>query len=273
MRRRDVPATTRRTRRAANVAGLAVVAFAVLSLTTTQIAPIRAVVPWADDPYDAVVWSAMLLVSLSVVVTWIRSVRYRGTTEIPAAARRRIHRGVGLAVAAVLVAVASDTVALAGSGMPDAAPTVTATVVALLAATGMLASAAAVLLLQAVRSMGRVAFPPGEPDALDEALALVQDAATLLRPRAPRESHALDRAVVATAAFLERSRLSPRRHVALAITLVAVAGGGVAVGWHAFAEGAWASPVAAALFAGLAGAGILVVLGGVSGYLRLVQPA
>ena len=278
MNRRDGPGDTRRTRRAANLAALAVVAFAALSLSTTQIRAIRSVVPWADDPYDAVVSFAMLLLPLVVLVTLVRSVRYRGVREIPGAARRRIHRGAWLAVVAVLAGVASDTIALASGGMPAAPVAATVAVVALLAVTAIVGITATVLLRDAAHSAGPVAptttAPAAtEPDAMDDTLALLLDASALLRNRARRASRVLDRAVAAGALFLERSRLSPRRHPMVAALIVALCGGLAAAGWHALVEGPWASPVAAAIFGGLAAAGILAALGGLSGYLRLVRTA
>ena len=54
--------TTRLTRRAANAAALAVVFFLVLFVFSAEIPAVRAHSPWAEDPYDAVVSFAALLV-------------------------------------------------------------------------------------------------------------------------------------------------------------------------------------------------------------------
>ena len=52
------------TRRAANAAALAVASFLTLFVFSAEIPAVRAHSPWADDPYDAVVSFAALLIPL-----------------------------------------------------------------------------------------------------------------------------------------------------------------------------------------------------------------
>jgi hypothetical protein len=63
---------TRLTRRVANAAALAVVAFWALFVFSAELPAVRAHSPWAEDPYDAGVSLAALLVPLVTVVTFIR---------------------------------------------------------------------------------------------------------------------------------------------------------------------------------------------------------
>ncbi len=62
---------TRLTRRAAYAAAPAVVAFGALFMVSAQIQAVRAHSPWAEDPYDAMVSLAALVVAPITVVTFI----------------------------------------------------------------------------------------------------------------------------------------------------------------------------------------------------------
>jgi hypothetical protein len=66
------------TRRAANATAAAVVSFAALYAGSTQIADVRAVSPFADDPFDAVVSFAVIGLALVVGATWLRSISSGG---------------------------------------------------------------------------------------------------------------------------------------------------------------------------------------------------
>ncbi len=57
--------------------------------------------------------------------------------------------------------------------------------------------------------------------------------------------------------WVETSPLSPRRHRLLVGVLGAGVAGLGAILWHAFREGAWASPIAAAVFGGLIALGVI----------------
>jgi hypothetical protein len=69
---------TRLTRRAPNAAALVVVAFWALFVFSAELPDVRAHSPWAEDPYDAVISFAALLVPLVAVVTFVRCQRWRG---------------------------------------------------------------------------------------------------------------------------------------------------------------------------------------------------
>jgi hypothetical protein len=92
---------TRVTLRAANAAASTVVAFWTLFVVSTQISPVREHSPWAEDPYDAVVSFAALVVPVVAAVTFMRCQRWRGSRPMPAYAIRQILRGVGVALAGI----------------------------------------------------------------------------------------------------------------------------------------------------------------------------
>ena len=80
------------------------------------------------------------------------------------------------------------------------------------------------------------------------------------------------RVVCGVRRWLDRSRLSPRRHRVLACVCVAFKVGLTFAVWHAFREGPWATAWGAGLFAGLAaGASLLALLVSVF-YLDLIRP-
>jgi hypothetical protein len=268
-----VPPATRATRLAANVATAAVVLYGALYLLTTQVGAIRDSLPWTADPYDAVVSISILLLPIVVGVTWIRSLRYRESGGIPVQTRRRIERGVGLAVVLVLAGIGGDLWAVAVEGSPTAPPAI----LALVGLTGVTGMVAGVLLVQARRlrssAAAEVDRADPEPDVLDDAIRLVVDGGSAVRPLAPPLGQALLRAASRLDGFLERSRLSPRRAVARFTIAVSIALGVGAVAWHAVVEGAWASLPAALLFGVITGAVALVGLGPIGAWLRILRPA
>jgi protein-S-isoprenylcysteine O-methyltransferase Ste14 len=77
-------AATRLTRRAANAAALAVVAFWALFVFSAQLPAVRAHSPWAEDPYDAVVSFVALLVPSVALLTFVRCQRWRQPAAMPA---------------------------------------------------------------------------------------------------------------------------------------------------------------------------------------------
>jgi hypothetical protein len=81
---------TRLTRRAANAAALAVVAFWALFVFSAELPAVRAHSPWAGDPYDAVVSFAALLVTLVAVFSFVRCQHWRGPASMPASAVRQV---------------------------------------------------------------------------------------------------------------------------------------------------------------------------------------
>ena len=239
---------------------------------TTQVSSIRVTLPFADDPYDAVVSVAALLLPLVVGVTWLRSVRQRAPDGIPAAVRARIHVGVGLAVGLVLAAVGAQAAAVVALGASEAAPVV----LAMVAVTGGAALVALALLVRAVRiepsAPAERSDPRPEPDTVDDLVALGHDGAAALVRVAPAPGRLLDRAAGWLDAFAA-SALGPRRH-RIAWMAAATAGAAIAaVAWHAVAEGPWATAQAAAVYGALMALVVGLGLGVFGPLLRIVRPA
>ena len=102
---------TSRTRDAANAAGAAVVIFASLFFLTTQIAPVRAVSPFGEDPYDLAASFAVILLPIVAGATLVRSLAHR-EARLPVRIARRIVVGSGIAVAIIGVALVADVAAM-----------------------------------------------------------------------------------------------------------------------------------------------------------------
>ncbi len=269
--------TTRTTRLAANVAASSVVAYAVLWLLSTQIDAIRAVSPFADDPWDAIATYAAIFLPFVAGATWIRSLRHRGPI-LPAATARRIRWGSGLAAAIVLIAVAADAQAIATIGFAHDGRLAAAVMAALVAASGVTSVAAIALTVRAAR----IASPAGltepsaperaqkatfEPDIVDDLLALAADVARPfgLRPQVARFGASLE-------TILEQAGWSPRRHrIAFGLALSVAAGASFAI-WHGIREGAPPSLVVPLMFTVLLGSGVFAAWLGTVGPLRLLRP-
>lgn len=265
---------TRSTRRAANAAAIAVVAYAALGFATTQVRSIRDVSPFAEDPWDAVASYAAIFLPMVAGATWIRSLRHRGPI-LPRATAARIRWGAGLAVGIVLASVAADLVALGAVRAPiPASDGRIALIAGLLAAASLAAVTAAVLLVRAAfvarRSRpARVDLPmtSQEPDIVDDLLALAQDVARPIGLGRPvgRLSGAIER-------FLNEGPISPRRHRFVFGVVLAVAAAFGFDAWHALDEGGWSSPAAVVTFGVLAGLGVLGIYLGTLTPLRLLRP-
>jgi multisubunit Na+/H+ antiporter MnhC subunit len=260
---RSADVVTRRVRDAANAAGLAVVAYAVLWFVTTQIHAIREVSPFADDPWDLVASFAALFLPLVCGATFIRSMAHRGP-RLERAVARRIALGSGIAVAIVSAAVIADLAAvvtaaeLAGTGGP-----VRAVIPWLVIVTAVVAGVATAFVARAVLALRRpttvdVGTIP-EPDVVDDALGLAAEVGIA--------------GGLANAArtFLDASPVSPRRHRLAFGFLVAVAGAIAFVLWHAIREGPWASPAAALIFGMFPLVGILTIYLATLAPLRLLR--
>ena len=261
---------TRRTRDAANAAAAAVVIFAWLFFLTTQIGPVRAVSPFGEDPYDLAASFAVILLPIVAGATLVRSLAHRGA-RLPVRIARRIVIGSAIAVAIIGVALVADVAAMLETpGWVAAAGAIGAVIVALVAATTVVAIGAAAVLeraIVAVRSPASVAFDTGlEPDVVDDALALAAEVVDWAR------FARLRRAVIAANRFFERSPFSPRRHRALFGLVLAAASAVAFIVWHAFREGPWASPAAALTFGSLPAAGILAIYLATLAPLRLLRP-
>jgi hypothetical protein len=255
---------TTRTRAAANAAAIAVVAFAVLFVVTTQVGAVREVSPFADDPFDLIASYAAVFLPLVAGATWVRSLAHRGA-RLPARIARRIVLGSAIAVAIVASSVLADVVAIVATpGWAKDTNWIGALVVVLVIVAAVCAASAAVLLGRAVEVLRRpVAIDYDtvtEPDVVDDALKLAVEVADVTRLRGIR------RPVALVSHFFERSSLSPRRHRAVFGIVLALASAVAFVVWHEIREGPWASPVAALIFGLLPAIGILVI------YLLTLRP-
>jgi hypothetical protein len=266
---------TRSTRTAANAAAFAVVAYAVLWFVTTQIHAIREVSPFAEDPWDAVASYAAIFLPVVAGATWIRSLRHRGAV-LPPVTAARIRWGAGLAVGIVLAAVVADLAAIgtAPAAEPTAGNARFAAIAFLVAVAGCVAVIAAILLIRAA-ALARAARPSGaapsvdgapEPDVVDDLLALATDSA-----RPIGLGRQVGRATAAVERFLDGSRISPRRHRLLFGVVLAIAAAVAFDAWHAFVEGAWASPLVPLVVGTLMAVGVLGIYLGTVIPLRLLR--
>jgi hypothetical protein len=259
---------TRLTRDAANVAAAAVVVYALLWVLSTQVRSVRAISPFADDPWDAFASYAAIFLPVVAGATWIRSLRNRGPV-LPAATAQRIRWGSGLAAGIVLVASLADAEAIMAAGFTPTAG-VSATVLTILVAASTLAAAVAIVL--SVRAASAADGPepaadPTEPDISDDALVLVADVGDRVGLRRP-----VDRFAGAVERFLDQSPLSPRRHRWLFGVVLAI-GAAVAFDvWHAIREGPWINGEVALLFGTLIAAGVLAIYLATVVPLRLLRP-
>lgn len=250
---------TRATRLAANVALLAVAAWAALYLVTAQIHNVRAASPFADDPWDIVVSYSAIFLPIVVGATFVRSLRHRGL-HLEAATARRIRTGVGIALLTTGTNVGSDALALVVVPAPTTDWRLTL-IIGLVVIAGISTAAAVVFLARAVRIAGPAGLDASEPDLLDDLLGLgaeIPGVARVVRP--------LDR-------FVASSSASPRRHRLIFGILAAVAAALAFDVWHAIIEGPWASLPVLALFATLVGGGVFVMYLITLVPLRLIRPA
>jgi hypothetical protein len=265
---RSSDATTRATRDAANVAAAAVVAYAVLWFLSTQVRSIRAISPFADDPWDAVATYAFIFLPPVAGATWIRSLRHRERV-LPAPTTSRIRWGSGLAAAIVLVAAGSAAGAIVAIGFaPDAGAS--AALLATLVGLSIASAIAAIgLTLRAAAFAGRPAVhdDADEPDVVDDLLGLASEAA-----HAVGDGRVVDRLASDIELFLDRSAVSPRRHRLLYGVILAVAAAIAFDIWHVVREGPWASGGVALLFAILLGSGVLAAWLGTVYPLRILRP-
>lgn len=227
-------------------------AFLLLVLVTTQVDSIQVVLPFTDDPYDAVTWFAVLAIAIVGGATIVRALGHRSGAYDPAVARR-IALGAAITTVIVTIAVAADIVALVVEGVPRRDPAFP-----IVAGLLVLAGGDALLGLAAIWQGRRTLRhgPPRtdpEPDLIDEVGAIAS--AVGARGLATRLGD-----------WVDRSPLSPRRHRIAAGVLGALVAGVAAVAWHAAREGAWASPAAAMLFGGL------MAIGVIGPYLLCLEP-
>jgi hypothetical protein len=262
---------TRATRLAANAAAAAVVAFGLLWLLTTQVAAIRALSPFAYDPWDVFASYAAIFLPFVAGSTWIRSLRHRGPV-LAASTARRIRWGSTVAVLIVVVAATVDLHAIVTVGWPaDAGVTagqLTALIaVALAAGLGSLALTVRATRLATRSDEANADAEAFEPDVVDDLLVLATDVARPLGLRRPARD-----AADAIERFLDGSTMSPRRHRWLFGVALALAAAIAFDAWHAIREGPWASPGVAVMFGILMASGVLAIYLGTLGPLRLLRP-
>ena len=265
---RPTDRSTRATRDAANVSAVAVVVYALLWLLSTQVATIRTISPFADDPWDAVATYSAIFLPFVAGATWIRSLRHRSPVLAPSTAAR-IRWGSGLAAGIVLVAAVIDVQAIVSIGFGDRAGTGATVLVCLVAASAALAGVGLALTIRASAIAGSPALADGavEPDIVDDVLGLADEVATVVGLRRP-----VERLASALERFLDGSPVSPRRHRLWFGVVLAVAVAGAYDGWHAIREGPWASAWVPVLFGSLIAAGILAIYLGTVVPLRLLRP-
>lgn len=217
--------------------------FLVLAGMTTQVKAIRAVLPFGEDPYDAVtsfVVVAIAIVGGATIVRWIAQLR----RDPDAAVERRIAIGAAIVTVIASAGVVSDVVALAVAGVPAVDSAVLLTAVLIVAT--VVACAIAVACIWAARAelLHGPRREADEPDLIDDLEVIAGSLG------AARVAASLSR-------WVDTSPYSPRRHRVLAGVLAALLAGVGAIVWHAFREGAWASPAAAAIFGGLMALGVI----------------
>jgi hypothetical protein len=271
---------TRLTRRAANAAALAVIAFGALFVIGAQVQAFRAHSPWANDPYDAVGSFAVLLVPVVVAVTFVRLWRWRGAAPMPAPAIRQVLRGSTVTVGAIDATVAADVAALLARASVETRGPWLGLLVGLLASTGLAAlGATALLVLAWSRSRRYVADgarnSAQEEDAFDDIVALLVDVGRMTGRRLPRLGERLVAGSLRLDAALRFSRVSPRRHPWAYCFVVAVTFGLAFSAWHSLVEGMPPDLSSAfliwLLYAGILATCVIVGYALFGHYLRLIR--
>jgi hypothetical protein len=268
-----VSATTRATRLTALTSAAAVVAFALFWALTTQVKSIRAVSPFAGDPWDAFATYAAIFLPFVAQPTWIRSLRHRGPM-LPSVIARRIRWGAGLAAGIVALATAADLQAIVTVGWPAEAGVAAIAVTGLAAVVIVIALTALVLTARVamvdrggLAVMTEVASEPPEPDLVDDLLELAMDVA---RPLGVGRT--VERASAAVERFLDGSAVSPRRHRVVFGVVLALMAAVLFDTWQTIVEGPWVSFVVPVVFGALISSAVLAIYLGTLGPLRLLRP-
>ena len=236
---RDGSSWTRDVRRCANVAALAVTAWLVLFGVSSELEPIRARSPWSEDPWDAVVSLAMLLVIFVTGLTFVRVQRRASLGTMPAVELVSVERGVRVVLLAMGAALAAGWHAVASGQQGDAWDGTTAGLVVGLAGTTILVGGAlGMLVLTSRRNRTFVPMPdPGQsvPDVFDDlsgSLRVIAGATARLRV-----GGVLERLARTIDDEARTSRFSPRRRPTAWAAAVAVLFGVGLATWHGVAEG------------------------------------
>jgi hypothetical protein len=268
----------------------AVASFAILWLASTQVRAVRAHSPWSDDPYDAVLSVASLVLPFVWAVTTVRLLRWRAAPILPVAAARTIVRGVGVVLALVWAPELACVVALALRARHGAWGPWLGWLQALVALTGLAGLVAGVDL---VRTSARLRSPggepragwgaaddhqadqPAEPDALDDLAVLLETTGRSLA-RSNEGGGRLLASVGTAVATVASARWGPRRHRVAWCLALGLGFGVMLAAWHGIAEGApdhWPTALlVGAVFASVGAAIVVVSYACLGTYLRLIRP-
>ena len=257
-------ALTSQVRRAANLAGVAVVIWVVLFFLSSEIGAVRAVSPWSEDPADLVVSLTFLLLGVVGPVTFIRVQQDAGRMVMRARTADDVMRGLYVAVGAVAVADATMLATWVAGGpaaMGASWARVLAFVLGLSVATALVGAVATVRTARVTGAWRRSASDE-DRDALDDFQAWTAH----VRPLLP-----VHRSVTTWLA----GPFSPRRNRWRFAILVAVAFGLSYSAWHLLVEGPAPSVSAAVtillVFAAFGAAAVMAGWIAFGRYLRLVR--
>ncbi len=253
---------TRLVRRAANLVGVAVVAWLVLFFVSSEIPAFRVVSPWSEDPADLVVSLTFLLLCVVGPVTFIRVQQDAGAAVMRARTADDVMRGLFVAVGVVAIADATMVAAWERSG-PASTPALFAALLGISAATVAVAAIVVVYAARTTVAWRRTGAAEAR-DAFDDIVAWTTRVRAL-RGLAPPIRGLLD------------GPLSPRRHRWGFALLVAVGFGLSYSAWHLIVEGPAPDLRAAVaillVFAGFGAVAVLAAWALFGGYLRLIRSA
>jgi hypothetical protein len=269
-------------RRTCVVAAGAVVSFGALFAISTQFASIRAHSPWAEDPYDAVVSIAALVLPFVAAITCVRYLRWRGPGAIPVFAGRQMLRGTAVTLGLVCASVGACIAALVLHARVDTWGPWLGWLLSPLALTTIAAVIASGMLHRTWGLARPGPHPDGpaqgereaEPDAIDDFAALLEDVGNLVARFAP----ALGSLFGAAGGELNdamSSRWGPRRHRILWCLATGIVFGICLAAWHILVEGAastWSDTLVVGAILAAIGAVVVVASYALLGdYLRLIR--
>lgn len=272
---------TRRVRRAANSGAIACLAFITLFVVSAEVGSIRDHSPWAEDPWDAFVSVAALLIAFGGPLTFVRVQIWRGRAVMPVAALRPVLHGVAVVtLASTAATIAAGHALLTGERRGEWDGSL-GLLVALLITTAALTAMAIVVLVR-VGPVGTT-LSPGDPltassessDAVNDLLVFGgmvagQLPSTAFQSRLVAASHAGQR-------FLSTSTWSPRRWRTRFVVVVAVLFGASSSLWHLLVEGVPATAADAVasyvVFGAVASAIVLASYLALGEYLGLIRAA
>lgn len=270
---------TRSVRRAGNAAGTTSLVFLILFVVSAQVPAIRATSAWAEDPYDAVLSIAFLILPVVMAIGWARARRWRGPRATPPAALRQQLRGATVAVSLVVAGVAACLAALLAAVAPTASAAATPDVAVTPPLVGMLligviasAGLAIGLVARAWRLTRTYLVSPGTdptPDMFDDVEALSADLA-----QASGTPPTVQRLGAATGRATHRLARPMRTHPWPACVAIAIGFGIVLSTWHSLVEGVpsfGAAVLIMPIYAGLGAVLVVTTYATVGRYLELIR--